>query len=212
MLLELNSQFFDYMQGFSNIPYIGYIADLPIFFLPTFLAWMWIYYTFFQEKNTNLLSKIKDKFSSNETFYTAKRLDLLHIFYACILGLVFSYIIKLFVDIDRPDTYLEQTWNLIMSTIPAKSFPSDHATVSFAFTISLFFAGFKKVGYIFLPFVIIMNISRIIAWVHWPLDILAGTIVGISAAIITFKYIVPLKLVKSGDILIIGIMKKLRLY
>jgi len=74
-----------------------------------------------------------------------KRLDLLHIFYACIVGLIFSYIIKLFIDIERPESYLEQTGNLIMSTIPAKSFPSDHATVSFAFTISLFFVGYKKV-------------------------------------------------------------------
>jgi len=106
---------------------------------------MWIKYTFFQNHNSNLIKKIKEKIGSSDRFYSVKRLDLLHIFYACILGLIFSYIIKLFVDIDRPESYLQQTRNLIMSTIPAKSFPSDHATVSFTFTISLFFTGFKKV-------------------------------------------------------------------
>lgn len=212
MLLELNSQLYDILQGFSNIPFIWLLADIPIFFLPLFLAGMWIKYTFFQKQSSSFIKKIKEKISSSDDFYSFKRLDLLHIFYACILGLIFSYVIKLFVDIERPESYLQQTGNLILSTIPAKSFPSDHATVSFAFTMSLFFAGFKKVWYIFLPLVIIMNISRIIAGVHWPLDILAGTIVGILAGVITFKYIVPSKLVKSADILIIRIMKKLRLY
>jgi len=212
MILELNSQIFDFLQWFSDIRIFSYLADLPIFFLPIFLAWMWVYYSFFYKKNLNFINKIKEKISSDEWYANQKRFDLLHIFYACIIGLVFSYIIKWFVDIERPESYLEQTGNLIMSTIPSKSFPSDHATVSFAFTISLFFAGYKKVWYIFLPCIIIMNISRIIAWVHWPLDILAGTIVWISASIITFKYIIPVKLVKSLDIFIIRVMKKLQLY
>lgn len=103
------------------------------------------------------------------------RTQLLHIFYACVVGIVFSYIIKQFVDVERPEQYLESTQNLILSTIPEKSFPSDHATVSFAFVTALFFTGFQKLGYVFLPFVIVMNISRILVGVHWPLDILAGT-------------------------------------
>lgn len=103
------------------------------------------------------------------------RTQLLHIFYACVVGIIFSYIIKQFIDVERPDQYLESTKNLILSTIPEKSFPSDHATVSFAFVTALFFTGFQKLGYIFLPFVIVMNISRILVGVHWPLDILAGT-------------------------------------
>lgn len=209
MVLEWNSQLFDTLHMFSNNFTFWILADFPIFFLPVFLGWLWLYHTFFQKKSSpTLFSRFKKKDSQK----TDMRIHLLHIFYACIVGLVFSYFIKFFIDIDRPESYLEQTGNLIMSNIPAKSFPSDHATVSFAFTISLLFAGFKKVWYIFLPFVIIMNISRIIVWVHWPLDILAGSVVGITAAIITFKYIVPSKLVKSADIFIIEVMKKLRLY
>ena len=50
-----------------------------------------------------------------------------------------------------------------MSHVPDASFPSDHATVSIAFLTSLFLANYKRIGLIFLPFVIIMNLSRIIA-------------------------------------------------
>ena len=212
MLLELNSQIFDLFNSFSWLPFIGFMADFPILFLPLFLAGMWIYYTFFQNKSYGAWQKIKSLASMWHKGHFDKRIDLLHIFYACIVWLIFSYIIKQFVDIERPAAYLEQTWNLIMSSIPAKSFPSDHATVSFAFTTALFFAGYKKVGLIFLPFVIVMNLSRIVVWVHWPLDILAGTINGIVAAVICFLYIVPSKLVKRIDIFIIRIMEKLRLY
>lgn len=219
MLLELNSQLFDIFNRFSYIPWIGIIADAPIFFLPLFLSGMWIYYTF--NPHTFFSQRKKRYFKmwtflffkrENSQLRNSKRHDLLHIFYACILWLIFSYIIKLFVDIDRPETYLKQTGNLIMSTIPAKSFPSDHATVSFAFTTALFFTGFKKVWYIFLPCIILMNISRIIVWVHWPIDILAGAINGIIASIICFTYIIPGKLVKKSDIFIIEVMRKLKLY
>jgi len=35
--------------------------------------------------------------------------------------------------------YLESTKNMILNRIPEKSFPSDHATVSFAFLTALFY-------------------------------------------------------------------------
>jgi len=212
MLLELNSLIFDFLNSFSSLPWIWLLADLPIFFLPTFLMWMWLYYTFFTEKKYSILENISSKFSQKQSPADAKRFDLLHIFYACILWLVFSYIIKQFVDIERPERYLQQTGNLIMSSIPAKSFPSDHATVSFAFLWGLLLSSYKQVWYFFFPFAILMNISRIIVWVHWPLDILAWALVWISASVICFRYIIPSKLVKQSDMLIISVMKKIKLY
>jgi undecaprenyl-diphosphatase len=176
----------------SSIPF-KILADLPIFFLPLFLVGTWLYQTFWKEKEDT-------------------RVQLLHIFYACTLALAFSYTIKQFVDIERPEGYLEQAGNLIMHTIPAKSFPSDHATVSLAFTISLLFTKFTKTWYIFLGFAIIMNISRIIVWVHWPLDIIAGAITGILWAYIFFRYLEKVKLVKKLDTLIIKTMKIIKLY
>jgi len=192
-MLELNTIIFEYFSILRSFPGIWILADFPIFFLPIFLLGLWLYYTF-----------------KNSTY--DKRVELMHLFYACVLGLIFSYIIKQFVDIQRPESYLDQTQSLIMGTIPAKSFPSDHATISFAFTTWLFFTGFKRIGYIFLPFVIVMNISRIIVWVHWPLDIVAWMITWISASTIFFYFASKGKLVKKLDLIIISIMKTLRLY
>jgi len=192
-MLELNTIIFEYFSILRSFPGIWLLADFPIFFLPIFLTGLWLYYTF-----------------KNSTY--DKRVELMHLFYTCVLGLIFSYIIKQFVDIQRPESYLDQTQSLIMGTIPAKSFPSDHATISFAFTTWLFFTGFKRVGYVFLPFVIVMNISRIIVWVHWPLDIVAWMITWIFASTVFFYFVSKGKLVKKLDLIIISVMKTLRLY
>jgi membrane-associated phospholipid phosphatase len=50
-----------------------------------------------------------------------------------------------------------------MSHIPDASFPSDHTAVSIAFVTALFLSGYKKIAIIFLPFALIMNVSRIIS-------------------------------------------------
>ena len=192
-MLELNSKLADFLTSFSTIPFISILADLPIFFLPCFLWGMWLYYTFVNQE--------KDK-----------RTHLLHILYACIVGMILSFVIKQFVDIERPESYIESTRSLLLWKIPEKSFPSDHATISFAFTTALFFTKFYKVGYIFLPLVIIMNLSRIIVGVHWPLDIIAWSILGVFSAIIFFSRLRELKLVKYFDVTIIKIMKALHLY
>jgi undecaprenyl-diphosphatase len=65
----------------------------------------------------------------------------------------------------------------LLDHIPDASFPSDHASVSVAFLTALYLTGYKKVFWAFMPWVILMNLCRVIAGVHWPFDILAGTIV-----------------------------------
>jgi len=186
-MLDLNTQIFEILNTLTENNLVAtlspLIADFPIFFIPLFLSGLWIYHSFTKQN-----SKQKHQ--------------LLYIFYACVTGIVLSYIIKMFVDIERPDMYVESTKNLIMNKIPEKSFPSDHATVSFAFVSALFYTSYKKVWYFFLPLVIIMNISRIIVGVHWPLDILVGSILWIFSAYIFFTYIKQLKLVKSCNLFI----------
>ena len=192
-MFELNSRIADFFTSFWNIPFISLLADIPIFFLPIFLWWMWLYYTFWNQESD-------------------ERMTLLHIFYACVIGMILSFIMKQFIDIERPESYIESTRDMILWKIPEKSFPSDHATISFAFTTSLFFTRFYKIGYIFLPLIVIMNISRIIVGVHWPLDIIAGSFLWAFSAIIFFRYLRELKFVKSLDSIIIKIMQHLHLY
>jgi len=193
---NINEWLLKWLNGFAEYeimgPLVFLFADLPIFFLPIFLLGMWIFYTY-KQKNID------------------KKQDLLFIFYATILGIIISLIIQQFVAIDRPEAYLETTGKLLLSHVPDASFPSDHATVSVAFLSALFLAYYKRVGLCFLPFVIIMNLCRVIAGVHWPFDIVAGTIVGIFSAIVMFKYISKIKLVKTFNMWIIKLMWYLKL-
>jgi undecaprenyl-diphosphatase len=100
---------------------------------------------------------------------------------------------------------------LLLNHIPDASFPSDHATVSIAFLTSLFLSWFKNVWYFFTPFVILMLLSRVILWVHWPFDILAWISVWIFSSFITFKYLVKIKFINKINQFIIKTMWYIKL-
>ena len=61
------------------------------------------------------------------------------------------------------------------------SFPSGHAAFFFALSASVFFWN-KRLGMILFGASIVMGIARVIAGVHYPSDIIAGMIVGVTSA------------------------------
>jgi len=145
-----------------------FFADLPIIIIPIFLIGFWLFYTIHLEKQ--------------------KKENLLFIFYSVIFGTVINIIIQNLFYIDRPQNFLQNSWNFLLSHIPNASFPSDHATVSFAFLTSIFLFWYRKITFFILPFFIIMLLSRIIAGVHWSFDIIAWIFIWIFSAIIIKKY------------------------
>ena len=178
LLLSLNSLMeYDFIQTIVKI-----FSDSPIFFIPVFLVVLWLYYTY--KKGTPIISEIH--FTKN----LLEKEKLMYIFYSIVLWILVSLTIQKFVHIDRPESVIRWVWILIMNHLPDASFPSDHATVSVAFLTSLFLAWYKKTWLYYTPFVILMLLSRVIVWVHWPFDIIAGTIVWFTSSFITFKYIV----------------------
>ncbi len=64
------------------------------------------------------------------------------------------------------------------------SFPSGHSAFFFAMAAAIYFYN-KKWGIGFFTAAVLMNISRIIAGVHYPSDILAGMIIGMLTGYIT---------------------------
>ncbi|QFR38891.1 phosphatase PAP2 family protein [Candidatus Gracilibacteria bacterium 28_42_T64] len=187
LLVFLNS-----LNSNSNIEsMVGIFADAPIFFLPIFLVSTWIFYNFNSQHE--------------------KKEMLLNIFYSVVLAIIMNLIIQQIVIFDRPEEAIKGVGKLLLSHVPDASFPSDHAAVSFAFLFSLFFAGYKKIGLIFFPFVLLMNISRIIAGVHWPFDIIGGILVGFISSFIMTDLLKEQKFVKSLNKLIIKILHYIKL-
>ena len=143
-------------------------SDAPIFILPIFLIWFWIYYTYKQNKD--------------------KKNNLLFIFYWVCLSILISLIIQNFIHIDRPEESLRAAWKMILNHIPDASFPSDHASVSWAFLAWLMLFWYKKISYFFLPLSLIMLLSRIAWWVHWASDIIVWLIIWILSSIFIYKF------------------------
>jgi len=167
LIWNINNNISIYLNNFvvnNHLEKIIWIfSDAPIFFLPIFLLTVWFYYTF-KEKN------IKEKE------------NILFIFYSVVLAILLNSFIKIFIQEKRPDTLITP----ILQHVPDNSFPSDHATVSFSFLFALYSAGYKKTFWLFLPFVIIMNFSRIAWWLHWFFDIFVWMILGLIAVCIVF--------------------------
>ncbi|MFK7779563.1 MAG: phosphatase PAP2 family protein [Candidatus Gracilibacteria bacterium] len=199
ILISLNSlTSYDFIQTF-----ILCLADTPIFFLPIFLLCSWIYYTY--KKSPVIISDIH--FTKN----LLEKEKLLYIFYSVLIGISISLLIQQIIQVDRPEEAIKGVGLLLLDHIPNASFPSDHATVAIAFLTSLFLAGYKKIGFFYLPFVIFMLLSRIILGVHWPFDIFAGTIVGVFSSFITFKYLNKIAFIEKLNKFIIDIMGYLKL-
>lgn len=90
---SLNTHLFQSLNKLSQFDFISSIApllaDLPIFFLPIFLLFMWMKYSFSKQAKEEVRNK--------------KQL-LLQIFYSAIIAIFISLIIQQFVDVDRPET------------------------------------------------------------------------------------------------------------
>ena len=200
---EINLQIFHFFNNLSSNSqvelFVKCFVDTPIFIIPLFLAWYWLYYTY------------NPLLTSPQGRGIAQKNNLLFIFYWTALALIISLIIQQFVSVDRPEEHLQAGGKLLLDHLPDASFPSDHATVSIAFLAWIFFAWYRKWWCaLLLPF-IFMNISRIIAWVHWPFDVIAGSIVWITGAYITFSHLSQIKFVKKLNSKIIELLHIIKL-
>jgi membrane-associated phospholipid phosphatase len=106
------------------------------------------------------------------------------IFWALVLGALIAGLIsrgvKVWIPLPRPAAVLDASQiTIIGARLTSHSFPSGHTVSAFSFTVAwLALLGWWRA----LPFVVIaalVGFSRIAVGAHWPVDVLAGALIGI---------------------------------
>lgn len=93
-----------------------------------------------------------------------------------------SYVIKPFFGRVRPNVLLEMSSIGELSRAYSPSFPSNHAANIFTLAMILSW-GYRKFLVLWFGIAVIVGFSRIYIGAHYPLDVIAGAIVGMSCAI-----------------------------
>lgn len=109
------------------------------------------------------------------------RKDSLFVFTATILSIEISYIIGELYYHPRPF----EMYDTLLSRVPQNTFPSQHAATLFPFSFAFLYRNRIKLGSFFLALGLINSFTRIYVGFHFPLDIMAGIIIGLfSLAVI----------------------------
>ena len=105
-----------------------------------------------------------------------------------IARLIFGSSIRFFHPVPRPPvTHALKP----LIDLKSPSFPSGHALFFFALSTFVFFFN-PLLGIIFFTTTVIIAIARVMAGVHYPSDMLAGCLLGIVSAYLSYAYVLPL--------------------
>lgn len=116
-------------------------------------------------------------------FYLGFRVESINIALALIFnGIVCNLLLKNILKRKRP-SWISKV-ELLIKNPTDFSFPSGHASSSFAAALTIYFY-FKGMGIFFLFIATLIALSRIYHFVHYPSDVIIGAILGIAIAIIT---------------------------
>lgn len=106
---------------------------------------------------------------------------------AAILATAITHTLKPGLDVLRPPGVLgADAFHLVGHSIRSRAFPSGHTVTAFTFA-GLLILGLRlrwPWAALLLAMASIMGISRMVAGVHWPTDVLAGAIVGLVSVIV----------------------------
>lgn len=100
-------------------------------------------------------------------------------------GLI-TELIRFFVHRQRPFEALALPPAQSLLVDPAWSFPSGHATFFFALSTAVYLYN-KKWGIGFFALSIVMTLGRVTAGLHYPSDIIAGAVIGVTTAYIVYR-------------------------
>ena len=126
-----------------------------------------------------LIYKDKNQPDRMISIIQARWKEIVLVFFSGVSVWFLAYVLKFLFRTQRPFDLFPQVFSLFSET--GYAFPSGHATFFMALAFAIFFSH-KKVGYVFIFFAFLIGIARIIAGVHFPIDILGGFILGFVIA------------------------------
>lgn len=154
-------------------PVMIFIAEYTIYLLLLLMLFLW--------------------FSKEDRIKT--RIMLLCAGFSAILGTIMAKLVGKLHYHTQPFDMLDNVNQLVMKEVD-NSFPSDHTTVFFAVCMFFFLYYRKPKGVYALILASSVGFSRIWVSVHYPLDVLVGALVGISAALILFNLVFKKRLLR----------------
>jgi undecaprenyl-diphosphatase len=103
-----------------------------------------------------------------------------HAGFAVVLALLVNFAIAAVWSRDRP--FVDHPAHLLVARTTDPSFPSDHASAAFAIAVAVFLYD-RRFGTVLLGIASLMAVDRVFIGLHFPGDVLAGTLVGTGVAV-----------------------------
>lgn len=103
---------------------------------------------------------------------------------ALIARYALTELIRFFYSRPRPFEALADAHQLLFRE-GGGSFPSGHAAFSFALA-AVIGRYYPKTGIAFYAAAILISISRVVAGVHWPSDVLGGAVIGVGTGFLAY--------------------------
>jgi undecaprenyl-diphosphatase len=123
-----------------------------------------------------------------------KKEQVLHALLAAFAGWLISEIVKSVFNTKRP--FVTNGGSPATITTPQDAaFPSGHSTAAFALAVSIWLHD-KKIGAIYMVSALLVALGRILANVHYPLDIVVGALIGTLSSV-TFDKVHLFSLLKK---------------
>lgn len=170
----MNNDIFYFFHSFANQSIFG---DYLIIFFAEIFPYIILVLAFLFVLLHKDIQKVKNP------FYLLKQKwrEILFVFFSSLLAWTVGYLLKnIFLEL-RPFLALPDVIPLWVES--GYAFPSGHSTAFMALGFSIFLIH-KKVGYLFILSALMIGVTRIMAGVHYPVDILGGFALGILIAYI----------------------------
>jgi undecaprenyl-diphosphatase len=114
-----------------------------------------------------------------------KKEQVVHALFACLVAWTVAALIKHFFPTLRPFVLNGGGTDVFIRPTDG-AFPSEHSVVAFALAVTVFMHD-RKIGFWFLVFAFFVGLARVLANVHYPIDIVGGAFLGTIVAVIIEK-------------------------